>query len=157
MDFIDAPWPGSCVSWTILYTSECFLYNCHIDIDHSEKRKKIVSRENTFTLAIALVRRAWMQLDWANVHQDKATALQCIIIIFNVVSHGNQTNFQSVCIHFDRIICRNREQKKNYKGTRKYHSVKNLHANDPYTYEEKVVFQFSFELAFPSVRSVTQS
>lgn len=44
------------------------------------------------------------KLAWARiVHQDIATALQCIIIIFNVVTHGNKTNFQSVCIHFDRI------------------------------------------------------
>lgn len=80
--------------------------------------------------------------EWLCVHQDKATALQCIIIIFNVVTHGNQTNFQSVCIHFDRIICATRKKIPN---GRKYRSEFSMPMTccKVSTFERKPIFLFS--------------
>lgn len=99
--------------------------------------------------------------EWLCVHQDKATALQCIIIIFNVVTHGNQTNFQSVCIHFDRIICATRKKNTKWKKI----SLRIFNANDllqskyfrkkanfsiflwlssPYTYKCRLFIQCTF-------------
>lgn len=140
----------------------------HVDMDHSahKNRAPYICRALRRAVAIGL---AWARLALCVcVHLDKATALQCIIIIFNVVTHGNQTNFQSVCIHFDRIICTvserrremwetHRESKRKIVATTKKIGRKYHWANCMPILMRESHFSIFFSLYFPRIYSHSSS